>query len=124
MNLLFAGLVSRRLPAFRSFLFALIGCQVAAAGHEVLVCSYFTAEGSRLVSPTREHPAFYSLTSTPARETVETLDDVEGLGPEGMHRLLRRALAGNGFLPEAETRPAELIVVCHWGVARPQLQDE
>lgn len=103
--------------------FVVVG-RSSALGHEVLVCSYFTTEGTKIAAPTPEHPALCSLVANPAREWDSISNQVERLLPESMRRLVGRALGVNSFLPVAENpQSANLIVVYHWGWACPVIAD-
>src|SRR4051794_4374935 len=96
---------------------------VLASAHEVLVCSYVTAAGSKIASPTSDRPSFCSLIAERARDWSGALGDGEPLMPETVRRLVRRGLGVNSYLVENPENRANLIVVYHWGWISPMLSD-
>lgn len=93
-----------------------------ARGHDVLVCSYFTAAGSGSAAPTVERPSFCSIVADPARSWHGPPGD-EPPPPEAVRRLVRRGLGVNSYHTEDPENRAHVIVVYHWGWISPLLSD-
>jgi hypothetical protein len=104
-----------------------LSCASLAASpcaHEVLICSYVTAAGSKVASPTSDHPLFCSLIAERARDWSGAPGECEPLMPETVQRLVRRGLGVNSYLVENPENRANLIVVYHWGWIKPVLSDD
>lgn len=81
---------------------------------EMTVVTEFTDFGHTLPVASPEHPVYYVGVSTGYQERGESIG-VHPPDPNYLGRLLRHALAAQGFLAADKTHPAALVLFFHWG---------
>ncbi len=97
----------------------------AESSREVNVFSYLTDDGRKIATPTPASPAYYLLINGGYQEMGDLVKGEKSPDAARVEKLVRKALAVNGYQGVTKTSPhLDLVVTFHWGYANPQIEKD
>ncbi|HTB79910.1 MAG TPA: hypothetical protein VK717_03385 [Opitutaceae bacterium] len=100
------------------------GLARAERTRDVIVYSYVTPAGKKMLQPTHDHPAIYLLIKGGYREEGEKVAGEKSPPPEKVESMVRNALAAANYQGvTADSRELDYIIAYHWGYMNPEKID-
>jgi hypothetical protein len=109
--------IPAKAPASSQWVFSLLPKSMQKNPNlDLTVITEVTEEGKKLPPASPDHPAYYVAQTAGLVQVGDTFGNETTVRPDEVERLLKKALATNGYLPATPpAQPPSLIVIYFWG---------